>query len=325
MGLLPTNKDQRVFVSWVRHTTRSVSLAEALNAECHFFHKAQDWGYSRHLAHGFQTVLLLLRRRPGFVFCMNPPYFVGLVAYLYGLFFNARFALDSHTAAFGKKWMQLKGLHAFLAKRAVVSTVTNEELAARVQEMGGRSIIVTDIPHTMPNGSYRVEQDRFTVCFVGGYAADEPVLEVLDAARRLPDVQFYFTGDTKNATEKMQRTRPENVTFTGWLANEEYAGLINGVSAIMVLTTRDFTMQRGGSEAISAGKPLITSDWPLLRQVFSKGTVHVNNTTDSIVKGVEIIQKDFDRYRREIGDLAVEREERWRIVHAELEGLISEA
>lgn len=325
MFFLRTHRKRRVFISWVRYTTRSMSFARALGAEPYFFHKGQDFGYCRHFIHALQTIVVLLRRRPGLVFCMNPPYFAPLVAYLYCLIFDARFAIDSHTAAFEEKWMRLKPLHRFLVKRAIFSTVTNEELARRAREMGGKSLIATDIPFTMPDGSYPVSKNHFTVCFVCGYASDEPVLEVLEAARQLPDVRFYVTGDTKHATEQMHQARPDNVTFTGYLSNEQYAGLLRSVSAILVLTKRKFTMQRGGSEAITVGKPLITSNSPILRRVFSKGTIHVDNTAGSIKSAIETMRADLERYQSEIGELAGERQGQWEPLRDELERLISEA
>ena len=85
------------------------------------------------------------------------------------------------------------------------------------------------------------------------------------------------------------------------------------------------SLQRGGSEAITVGKPLITSDWPTLRHVFPKGTVHVDNTAASIKDAVETIDADLERYQREIAELARERQARWEYLHEELERLISEA
>ena len=62
-------------------------------------------------------------------------------------------------------------------------------------------------------------------------------------------------------------------------------------------------MQRGGYEAVSLGKPLITSHWPLLREVFSRGTVHVDNSTESIIAAVRQIQEQPETFRREIAVL----------------------
>ncbi len=46
-------------------------------------------------------------------------------------------------------------------------------------------------------------------------------------------------------------------------------------------------MQRAGSEAVSAGKPLITSNTKMLKNYFTKGTIFVDNTAKGIVEGIE--------------------------------------
>ena len=79
---------------------------------------------------------------------------------------------------------------------------------------------------------------------------------------------------------------PSNARFTGWLSDEEYAALLGAANMVVTLTTHDHTMQRGGYEAMAAEKPLITSDWPLLRKTFSRGTLHVDNTAEGIAAAI---------------------------------------
>ena len=55
---------------------------------------------------------------------------------------------------------------------------------------------------------------------------------------------------------------------------------------MMSLTTHDHTMQRGGYEALALDKPLITSDWPVLRETFSAGTIYVDNSADAIAEAI---------------------------------------
>jgi glycosyltransferase involved in cell wall biosynthesis len=83
----------------------------------------------------------------------------------------------------------------------------------------------------------------------------------------------------------------------------------------MCLTTHDHTMQRGAYEAMALGKPLVTSDWGILRDTFSRGTIHIDNSPGAIVAGVT-------RVTRERGDLAASmqclREERSALFAANL-------
>jgi len=82
-------------------------------------------------------------------------------------------------------------------------------------------------------------------------------------------------------------------------------------------------MQRGGSEAISAGKPLITSDTQTLRAIFTAGTVHVAPRAPAIRAGIQELRRNYDAYARGIRDLATRREERWLRAREELEALLS--
>ena len=67
-------------------------------------------------------------------------------------------------------------------------------------------------------------------------------------------------------------------------------------------------MQRGGYEAVALGKPLITSHWPLLREVFGRGTIHVDNSSEAIASAIQTIQAEPPSWRREMVMLRQERE-----------------
>jgi glycosyltransferase involved in cell wall biosynthesis len=104
---------------------------------------------------------------------------------------------------------------------------------------------------------------------------------------------------------------PANVHFTGYLPNETYYALLANSQAVLCLTTRDHTMQRGACEALSLGKPIITSDWPLLQTYFHAGTVHVDNTPEGIRQGVLVLKADYGRYQAGIRQLQIEQQREW--------------
>jgi glycosyltransferase involved in cell wall biosynthesis len=143
---------------------------------------------------------------------------------------------------------------------------------------------------------------------------DEPLEDVLQAADQLPDVHFFITGDTRRKPDSFIASAPSNVTFTGYLKSDsQYIGLLRAVDAIMALTTRNYTLQLAGCEAVSVGKPLITSDWPCLQELFAKGTVFVANSADSIRDGVLIMQDRHKELAREISTLRQDRRKEWDI------------
>ncbi len=112
--------------------------------------------------------------------------------------------------------------------------------------------------------------------------------------------------------------KPANVRLTGFLPDADEVGLLLASDAVISLTTLDHTMQRGAYEGVYLCRPVITSNFDLLRRHFSKGTVHVDNTVDSIADGIRRMRSERLRFQAEIEKLRAERLEDWRGVEAEL-------
>ncbi|MEM2125306.1 MAG: hypothetical protein QXQ53_02785, partial [Candidatus Methanosuratincola sp.] len=67
----------------------------------------------------------------------------------------------------------------------------------------------------------------------------------------------------------------------------------------------------GACEALSLGKPIITSDWPLLREYFHQGTVHVQNNSEDINYGVRRLKENYLHYLSGIKELQKEQRREW--------------
>ncbi|MGP0102189.1 MAG: glycosyltransferase [Solirubrobacteraceae bacterium] len=104
---------------------------------------------------------------------------------------------------------------------------------------------------------------RPTVVVPLTYAFDEPVVELLAAAGRCPDVTFLLTG---SAPDALKATAPHNVTFTGWVDDANYHKLLATADAVGCLTTRSATMQTTVIEAMEYGKPTFVSGTDVLRE-----------------------------------------------------------
>ena len=115
---------------------------------------------------------------------------------------------------------------------------------------------------------------------------------------------------------------PANVRFTGFLPTDAYYALMASSHAVMCLTTRNHTMQRGACEALWMGRPIITSAWPVLQNYFSGGTVHVQNTADAIRHGVEEMVRSYPRHAAEIKALRTKHRLEWRTAVSSLVELL---
>jgi len=323
MGFLPTKKSTRISLSWIRYTSRSPSFAQSLGARHFFVAERETVGPFKYLFRAVRSFWLLVTLRPSLVITMNPPVFNPFVAWLYTLLFDADLMIDCHSGAFNHPmWRRFARLNGFLIRNAILCVVHNERELNLIRELGGRGVVVADLDFRLPQGDYTVN-DGFTVCLVSLYAFDEPLDAVWEAARNLPGVTVYVTGDSRRATPALLRTKPSNVVLTGFLDPEAYGALVNNVSAVMALTTRDNTMQRGGSEAMSAGKPLVTSDSELLRSVFHKGAVFCDNAPKGIEQALIEIQERCEVLEKEMKELREERAEKYQSVVAEIEEILA--
>ena len=302
----------RVFITWYPYCRRSDALAQQLGARSYLIHylrfKAPYLAPIKYIPQALRTLWTLIRERPSLVLVANPPFVAPLLVWIGSGFLGYRFIIDCHSGAFHHSlWSWSLPVQRFLARRAVASVVTNEHLANIVRSWGGKVEIIQDLALDLDLRGSALRRDGFHVVHVCTYSVDEPVEEVVEAARRLPEVTFSFTGDPSYAPRGFRESLPPNVRLTGFIPDADYLTLLRGADAILVLTSEDHTMQRGGYEAVALEKPLITSEWPLLRQVFSRGTLHVDNTAEGIVGAIRRARSEAESLRREMSELKRER------------------
>jgi glycosyltransferase involved in cell wall biosynthesis len=320
-----------LFLAWSppSHTRRSVLMARELGIPLRRIHVLRKGLYLAPLRYAVQALLtetVLFRERPDVVFVQNPPVFAPLFVWIYCALTGAGMIIDSHTGALQERpWRWLLPLHGFLSRRAITTIVTNEHLSQIVASWGAQSQIIIDVPSELPAGKPYPVEHPFNVAMVSTFSQDEPLGEVLEVAERLPDVGFYVTGDPTWSSERLPVNLPSNIHLTGFLPDEEYYGLMRSVHAVMALTTQDHTMQRGACEAVWLGQPIITSDWPLLRRAFHKGTIHVDNSIEGIRNGVLQMRARYQQLAREIVLLQEERRQQWKETGDWLEALVLRA
>lgn len=281
------------YISWQPYCSRSDNTARELGGKSYTIY--YDVFGSHYLTiifkYFFQTIKtlqVLLKERPDVVFVMSPPLFACLPVFLYTKFFRKRYVIDAHTGAFkDNMWQRVMFLQRFFCRKAEFTIVTNDELSKIVSGWNADYVIVPDVPIKLHNPVMPELKNRLNITLVNTFAKDEPLDAFLDAAGRMGDIQFFITGKIKKSKSELVESAPQNVTFTDFLSYPDYYGLLLKSTAIVVLTTRDLTMQRGAYEAIYLGRPVITSDWPILRQNFAKGAVFTDNSAAGIKEAIQ--------------------------------------
>ena len=278
----------------------------------------------RYLIQGTQTLWLLWKKRPRVVIVQSPPSMAVLFTALYCVLTNSRYVVDAHSDAFQRRiWTWPTWLYRRVARRAVVTLVTDTYFKQKLEGWGAKALVMRSPVTWYPQEPYPVN-GHFNVTVVNSFSLDEPLENVLQAAAALPGVRFYITGKVRRNSEQLLKLAPENVQFTNFLPEKQYYGLLKASHAVMSLTTRNHTFQCGACESLSLERPIVTSNWPLLREYFNLGTVHVDNTVDGIRRGIIEMQREYERYQGEIVQLRKLRYQEWQRRIADLVALIEQ-
>lgn len=318
------------FISWARYQRRTARIAEQLGATAHFIRCGRGGrpltAPKRYYQQARKTWAALRQDRPDVILVQNPPLPLVLLADVYCRLRGARYIIDSHTGAFvSSPWRQFLWLHRLLSRRALTTLVHNWAQGDVVKTWGCPWMELIGCPLSLPPPEPVSLEGAFRVLVASSFDADEPVRDVIAAARLTPRVHYYVTGDPSRLDPRVLGDLPPNCHFTGYLSYEDYMRHMQSVDAVMALTTRDGTLLQAAWEGIALGRPLILSDWPVLRSYFYAGTVHTANRAASIAQAVQIAEADLPNLRQGIADLQEELEATWRKQFADLQRQISAA
>jgi hypothetical protein len=277
----PRVRDARrgVFISWAK-LRRADTIAEKLGLESitiRWFHGRKfPIALARYAIQWLHTVLLLAWRRPRVVLVTNPPVFAALAVHVYALVFRARTVIDFHSGCFIEDhWRRWDRLQRFLARRAALNLVHNRDNARVMEAWEAPYVVLPSIPPAIEVPRREAPpRDRPLVVYVCSFKSDEPVNALLEAARGLPEVDFFISG---RAPEGVATRLPGNARLTGFLGDQEYNRLLAGADVMVALTTRSDTLLYGAQEAIALHKPLVISRTPTLEAYFPEGTVFTEN------------------------------------------------
>lgn len=322
------------FIAWSSVSGRSEEIAEALGGDSRCFY---DFGIVksrfvpiRYLASAMRTVLYLLWRRPRAVIASNPPIFPGAIAYLYGRLTGARVVLDSHPLSFLTESSPTVVTATMPISRRLVPRVdgvmvTVEEFAEDIRRQGGKALVLHEAPPLWQAPPSPPLPARPLVLVVGIFAEDEPMGLAVEAAWQLPEVDFQITGDLRRCPPELLGNKAPNVEFVGFLDQAAYRAAFGRANVIVTLTERAEDVSRVASEAVSARRPLLVSDWPAARRYYPHA-VPVANTVDGVAAGVRRAIAEYGELAGATADRALaEQSARWQDQLADLRELIGSA
>jgi hypothetical protein len=254
------------------------------------------------------TLAYLIRKKPRLVVTQNPSLVLAMFVLVWrSLQRNAiRVVVDAHNEAvepiMHTGWI-FQRLSRWVIRAADYTVVTNRFLADKVVTMGGRPLVLPDPLPDVPPGAIRLfeKSDTLTFLVVATYAKDEPIEQILEAARRVGGkFEFLFTGNYRKLPTQMIAGAPANAKFLGFLSDNDYWRAMQHAHAVIDLTTLDDCLVCGAYEAIAAGRPQILSRTRALMEYFRKGAVFCDADAAAIIKACTDVRTRYDQLVREL-------------------------
>lgn len=203
---------------------------------------------------------------------------------------------DCHNAQLRAPWSSFPRA-LWSLKQCDVVLVHNEAMHVKAAEIGwpmDKVLVLEDVPAVgkeRPSSglafSY-IKTPKPWVLFPGSFATDEPIAEVLEAARIAPEVTFIITGRSERAQQNGHDifSLPPNVVLPGFLSIEMFDDLLREADVVMGLTKEEGIQLSVCNEALSFGKPLVTSNTRILEKLFGRAAILVDTRApESIAQG----------------------------------------
>jgi len=263
------------------------------------FYRVKPLAPIRYLLQGLVTTFKLLRTRPLIVIAQNPPIFAPLTCLFYRLLTKTRLVVDHHciwsektiTYPIARNFIRL--LEKVVARWVDLNVTPNPIWTQRVLSLGAKkAITLIDFVNSDRWDQMREDESAtlgggrtIVVAPCGGHPLERP--EILMEAIRNVDAVLIVTGDEKLANRlkaSFRKHAQENVVITGYLSESKYAQLIRTCTAVANISDEPNTIPYFIYEAISTGRPVISSDNPAIRSVFDNYLLIVQRNTPELVR-----------------------------------------
>lgn len=318
-----------VYIAWASFQRRQVSMVPYCGFETVFLpvqrpinRIRKGWAYFRN---AFATMEILRRQRPEVVWMQLPQVPLMWVALLYRFWAHRKPILvaDCHNAMFRAPWSKVPLGVGLLAKCDIVIAHTDEmrAIAISLRVPANKLLVVGDPPADIATvDAPALTISRPWIVFPASFSEDEPIAEVIQAARLVPGISVLITGDYISLDKlKLHATAPPNVSFLGFLNRADFDSLIQHCDAVMAFTRLDGLQMSVCGEAVGCAKPMLISNTQALRRLFPIGGVFVNSADPQAI--ADGLRKLFDNHAAlsaQAQALNAQSRSTWANVHAKM-------
>jgi len=311
---------KRIWITWEKHR-RSFELAKALNAEIYVWPKFEEFNrIIRYFCLSAKTLSVIAKERPDIIFVQNPSIILTALVAIFRNIFSYKLLTDRHSnfkfETLGNKSMKWKFFHflsRYTVRNADMTIVTNDYLRDIVDKWGGRGFVLQDkLPELKLGKSIPLDGEK-NIVFISTFSDDEPIAEIIDAAKRLnKNWRLYITGKYHGYRKKhLLRNLPANIRLTGFLSEEDYQSLLMSSDVLIILTTKDHLLNCGAYEAVVLLKPAVLSDTETIKNYFDKGMVFSKCDSHSIASAITEAVENNEKLKQDIGVLKEELVKNW--------------
>lgn len=316
-------KTKGVFIVWKKFQRRVEVLAPQFELEVAYFHYTWEEKSKFHKTLSYflktvKTLRFLFHEKPTLVFAQLPPTLVLYYVALYSWLTGARFVTDCHNSMVYGHWY--KWVFAKKLLNTGIMIVHNDHVAIHVKNIIGITPFVLRTGITkkplFDDGQFKLLKSlglspKTYVILPWNISGDEPLQEVIEAARLLPDIQFVMTWYSERLSSAIRNNLPPNFIMTGYLQIGDFNQLFANAVAALVLTNRDGTQLSGMHEAMAFEIPAIISDLKTTRFLYKNAPVYVRNEPVSIAEGVRSALNNNFELEERIKGLRIETEKEY--------------
>jgi glycosyltransferase involved in cell wall biosynthesis len=286
---------ERIYIAWRTRVGRDIGirtrwLPVILRAKLYLLTGAPP--YLRQVAN---TIRAILWNKPKLVIAELPQGPLLLLLSILKFILRFKLVVDVHTAFLiydDWKGVLLNKPFTPLLQSADLIIVHNSEIFKLLpKRLTKRAILVYDPPRKL----IKSQDESDYILLPASWRSDEPLEYILEeflaANIKAP---LVVTGDYKRREHLYHKYRnTPHIVFTGYLNNEEYLTTLSRAKAVIVTTTREYTLLSAGWEAIYAEKIAIVSETKTLKRLFGDAAIYFKlHIKGSLTKALEALDKN---------------------------------